>query len=599
MLIACASYGSNSACLPILTLPKQVSIEHGDTGGREMHPQSARDVGIDLVQGDDGIPMLSLAMKPKELTVPIQAPVCLYTHRVSTGQLGMRFLRYKQNVYDRVEKTLQITITTEDIDALTGLAKMLDKALLMGRRTNGGGASVKKPAHRRPLSSRPVNSSFAPIGSGGAFSIVGKQQRPSVLADTEALPPLSDEQQHALNMIKSGKTIFFTGCAGTGKSLLIKHIIREIPEVDVTGTTGLAGCLLGGTTINAWSGLGRAEGSFETIVRNASRGESGQRWRRCQALIIDEVSMMDGAFFDLLEAVARKVRGNSRPFGGIQLILSGDFHQLPPVVKDQLKRKFAFESDSWQRCIQASVQLTQVFRQNDSDFIDILAEIRAGTAPESTLRALLARCAAPLGLEDGILPTQLLTHRMDVDAINDRQLNSLEGNAVTFTAQDSGDTAALQAACPAPRTLRLKIGAQVMLTRNLSSRQGLVNGARGVVENFTPSGLPVVKFARGGASMTIGRERYSIRQGGQDAAIRSQIPLALAWAVTVHKSQGLSLDRVEVSLDRAFEAGMAYVALSRARNLEGLRIVGSIASAALRADPKVVAFYAKLKCREI
>ncbi|KAL4516704.1 hypothetical protein Ndes2437A_g00830 [Nannochloris sp. 'desiccata'] len=528
----------------------RVSIEHGDAGGREMHPQSARDVGIDLVQGDDGIPMLSLAMKPKDMTIPVRAPVCLYTHRISAGQLGMRFLRYKQNVYDRVEKTVQITITTDDIDSLTGLAKMLDKALLMGRR-NGSGA-IGKLAHRRPLSSRPVNCSFAPVGSGGAFSIVGKQQRPSVLADTEDLPPLSDEQQNALNMIKSGKSIFFTGCAGTGKSLLIKHITGAIPEVDVTGTTGLAGCLLGGTTINAWSGLGRAEGSFDTIVRNASRGES--------------------------EAVARKVRGNSRPFGGIQLILSGDFHQLPPVVKDQLTRKFTFESESWQRCIQASVQLTQVFRQNDSDFIDILAEIRAGTAPESTLRALLARCAAPLELEDGILPTQLLTHRADVDAINDRQLNSLEGNVISFTAQDSGDTAALQAACPAPRTLRLKVGAQW--------------------KKFTPSGLPVVKFARGGESMTIGRERYSIRQGGEDAAVRSQIPLALAWAVTVHKSQGLTLDRVEVSLDRAFEAGMAYVALSRARNLEGLRIVGSIASAALRADPKVVAFYAKLKCRE-
>ena len=193
-----------------------------------------------------------------------------------------------------------------------------------------------------------------------------------------------------------------------------------------------------------------------------------------------------------------------------------------------------------------------------SDFIDILAEIRAGTAPESTLRALLARCSAPLELEDGILPTQLFTHRADVDAINDKQLASLEGTAVTFTAQDSGDTASLQAACPAPRTVRLKVGAQVMLTRNLSSKQGLVNGARGVVEKFTPSGLPVVKFARGGDSMTIGRERYSIRQGGQDIAVRSQIPLALAWAVTVHKSQGLTLDRVEVSLDRAFEAGMAY-----------------------------------------
>ena len=242
------------------------------------------------------------------------------------------------------------------------------------------------------------------------------------------------------------------------------------------------------------------------------------------------------------------------------------------------------------------MQLTQVFRQRDNDFIEILSHIRDGTVPESTLRALLARCSAPLSLEDGILPTQLFTHRADVEAINERQLASLSGDLVNFSAQDNGDAAALQSSCPAPRSLRLKVGAQVMLTRNISARKGLVNGARGVVEKFTSGGEPVVKCAarEGDDAIIIGRERYSIRVGGQESAYRMQIPLALAWAVTVHKSQGLSLDRVEVSLDRAFESGMAYVALSRARSLEGLRIVGGIASAAMKADPKVLRFYTRL-----
>ena len=526
-------------------------------------------------------------MKPKALLIPVRPPVSMYSHRVVAGQLGMRFLKFKQNPWDRVEKTLQVTITTEDIENLAALAKMLDKALSRGRGTSSTNSN------RRPLATRPINTL-------GAFSIAGKVQKQATAADPreEELPPLSDEQGRALDLVKAGKSIFFTGCAGTGKSLLLRHIVRVLPtdSTFITGTTGLAGCLLGGTTINAFAGIGRAEGDFDTIVRNASRGESGLRWRRCTALIVDEISMMDGKFFDLLESVARKIRGNTRPFGGIQLILSGDFFQLPPVSKNPASRRFAFEAESWERCVQANVQLTQVFRQRDNDFIEILSHIRDGTVPESTLRALLARCSAPLSLEDGILPTQLFTHRADVEAINERQLASLSGDLVNFSAQDNGDAAALQSSCPAPRSLRLKVGAQVMLTRNISARKGLVNGARGVVEKFTSGGEPVVKFAarEGDDAIIIGRERYSIRVGGQESAYRMQIPLALAWAVTVHKSQGLSLDRVEVSLDRAFESGMAYVALSRARSLEGLRIVGGIASAAMKADPKVLRFYTRL-----
>lgn len=574
----------------------QVSVEHGDAGGREVRAECLRNAAVEFFLTEEGTPTLAIAAKPKEILIPIAPPVTMYGHRVQEGQLGLRFLKYKQNPFSRVEKTLQITITTDEKEDLIRLRDGIDKVLRSGRAGTGAHRPGMAPVARRVLCPRTLNSSSA------GFCIAGRPQQMASAcegpaANEEDLPPLSIEQENALNLVKSGKSIFFTGSAGTGKSLLLRHILRTLPRdtTFVTGTTGLAGSLLGGTTINSFSGVGRAEGDLDSIARNAGRGESGLRWRRATHVIIDEISMMDGRFFDLLEAVARKVRGNALPFGGIQLILSGDFHQLPPVAKDAASRRFCFEAAAWPRCVHACVELTQVFRQSDDEFIDILGAVRAGTAPEGMLRALLARCARPLEMDDGILPTQLFTHRADVDAINAKQLASLDGDEVCLVANDAGDAMALQTSCPALRTLRLKIGAQVMLTRNISAKKGLVNGARGVVERFTPGGLPVVRFATGGHSMTVDREKWVLNVGGRVVAQRIQVPLALAWAVTVHKSQGMTLDRVEVSLDKAFEAGMAYVALSRARCLEGLRIIGSIASAALKADAKVTAFYASMR----
>ncbi|CAL5220858.1 g2943 [Coccomyxa viridis] len=417
----------------------------------------------------------------------------------------------------------------------------------------------------------------------------------------EELAPLSVEQQSIADRVVAGHSVFFTGCAGTGKSLLLKHILRALPQATtyVTASTGLAASVLGGTTLNAFAGIGRAS-DLESMTKMASRPDAAQRWRRATTLIIDEISMVDATLFEHLEAVARHVRRSKAPFGGIQLVLTGDFHQLPPVAKGaaaMAARRFAFESECWASCVSSCMQLKKVFRQADRDFIDILARMRSGACTSQDLRELEAGCSRSLDLSDGILPTMLFTHCEDVEAVNAQRLAELPGDSVRFAAQDTGRTEALQA-CQSKASLELKAGAQVMLTRNVAPGRGLVNGARGIVQRFcgTSIRLPVVLFANG-LETTVGKERWTIRSGTAVVATRTQVPLALGWALSVHKSQGMTLDRVEVNLAKAFEAGMAYVALSRARSLKGLRISGIINARSLRADPKVLAFYATLGSR--
>ncbi|KAL4856085.1 ATP-dependent DNA helicase PIF1 [Chlorella vulgaris] len=617
-----------------MRLVAKVRVEHTDLGGSFVRPQSGKDVEVGLEHCQQRGVVLSIGLKPRPLLLPVALPVALYGARVHEGHLGLKFLRVKQNPWDTVSKCIQLSITCEDCAALKKLRDHINSVLLKcataasaskngvaaaagcKQQKAGAGGLVGGPGlPRRPLAPRSLNtlaavqapsSSMAslrsgpgpaPTASGFSFGAGGGRHALASSAESagggvEDLESLSEEQQRALQLSLKVASPFCAGCAGTGKSLLLRHILQGLPRdtTFVTGTTGLAACHLGGTTINSFAGIGRGEGTLESLVRMASRGESLQRWRATTHLIVDEVSMMDGRLFDTLEAVARK------------LILSGDFHQLPPVCKGRegaTQRRFCFEGEAWGRCIHDSCFLSKVFRQADLEFVELLGKIRAGACPQDMLSKLLRTCQRPLPAEDGILPTQLFTHREDVDTINLKQLRALPSEARKFVAQDVGSGDVLAAACPARRSLDLKVGAQVMLIRNVSHRQGLVNGARGVVERFSEGqGLPVVRFASGRV-VTVGRERWTIASGGRMAGQRVQLPLDLAWAMSVHKSQGMTLDRVEVSLERAFEPGMAYVALSRVKALEGLRILGSIAPQALRADHKVVRFYKALRERQL
>ncbi|NXE45329.1 PIF1 helicase, partial [Casuarius casuarius] len=417
-------------------------------------------------------------------------------------------------------------------------------------------------------------------------------------------PParLSAEQDAVLGAVLSGKSVFFTGCAGTGKSYLLKRIVGSLPPQSTyaTASTGVAACHVGGTTLHAFAGIGSGKAPLGQCIQLAERPGVRQHWLACQHLIIDEISMVDGKFFDKLEAVARAVRKRDEPFGGIQLIICGDFLQLPPVCKANEETKFCFQAKSWRKCIQINMELTEVRRQTDKTFISLLSAVRLGRCTEEVAR-LLMQTATNRAERDGILATRLCTHKDDVELTNERRLQQLSGEVHTFEALDSDPVLVklIDAQCPVGSRVELKLGAQVMLAKNLDVSQGLVNGARGVVVGFESEqkGLPKVRFLCG-VTQVIKVERWVFKGPSGVYLSRQQLPLKLAWAISIHKSQGMSLDCVEISLSRVFENGQAYVALSRARSLAGLRVL-DFDPKVVRADPSVLQFYRQLRSHQL
>ncbi|XP_053610847.1 ATP-dependent DNA helicase PIF1 [Plodia interpunctella] len=422
-----------------------------------------------------------------------------------------------------------------------------------------------------------------------------KLYSPSPLTTTSALNP---EQHRVLEACVSGKNVFFTGSAGTGKSFLLKRIVAALPP-DVTmptASTGVAACHIGGTTLHAFAGIGDGSGSIEVLRERAAKFPLvAQKWRKCKHLIIDEISMVDGTFFEKLEAVARHVRRNEKPFGGIQLILCGDFLQLPPVVeKGKSGKRFCFQTQCWEKCIDLCFELKEVHRQTDKEFISILNSIRIGRVTKEISEKLLGTARQKIE-SDGILATRLCSLTNDSKMINDSKLENLKGEEKVFSSQDSeNSTKILDMQTIAPSKLVLKVGAQVMLLKNINVNAGLVNGARGVVVRFE-EGLPVVRFKNKKEYMARA-ERWFVKNSNGSLLCRRQVPLNLAWAFSIHKSQGLTLDCVEMSLSKIFEAGQAYVALSRAQSLDTLRVL-DFDSRHVWADPNVLEFYQKFRRR--
>ncbi|XP_070234176.1 ATP-dependent DNA helicase PIF1 isoform X3 [Bos mutus] len=276
-------------------------------------------------------------------------------------------------------------------------------------------------------------------------------------------PELSKEQAAVLRAVLKGQSIFFTGSAGTGKSYLLKRILGSLPPTGTvaTASTGVAACHIGGTTLHAFAGIGSGQAPLAQCVALAQRPGVRQGWLNCQRLVIDEISMVEADLFDKLEAVARAVRQQNKPFGGIQLIICGDFLQLPPVTKGSQLPQFCFQAKSWRRCVPVTLELTEVWRQTDKTFISLLQAVRLGRCSDEVTRQLRATAAHKVG-RDGIVATRLCTHQDDVALTNERQLQELPGEVHSFEAMDSDPQQArtLDAQCPVSQLLQLKLGAQ-------------------------------------------------------------------------------------------------------------------------------------------
>ena len=428
--------------------------------------------------------------------------------------------------------------------------------------------------------------------------------RPRTSAPAFETGSLNAEQRAALRRIVGGENCFLTGAAGTGKSFLLRRIIEELTEVHgaegvaVTASTGIAAIHVGGQTIHRWAGVGEGKEELDRLVRRVLADEAAtHRWRQAKVLCLDEVSMIDADLLSKLDSMAKAVRCLGQPFGGLQLLFCGDFFQLPPISVSH-GGGFAFECQAWLESRIATIVLTTVVRQRgDACFTRILGNLRRGmcTAEDSAALRLCEGRWADGPPADGIEPTRIYCVNRDVDRENSEELLRLPGTATPFRAIDSGGTAGgvdeKQLDAKAPPKLILKTGAQVMMTRNQPDLD-LANGSRGVVEGFErPRNgrgelAPLVRFDDGRLLLV---ERQPFRHG---AVTRMQLPLKLAWALTVHKSQGMTVSRAVVQLADAFAYGQAYVALSRATSLAGLGIKGGrVTQRVVMAHPKVLTFY--------
>ena len=402
-------------------------------------------------------------------------------------------------------------------------------------------------------------------------------------------------QNEALEIMKTGVNVFLTGEPGSGKTHTINAYIRWLGargvDVAVTASTGIAATHVNGMTIHSWSGIGvKRDVSDWDIEMIMSKEKTAKRILDAKVLVIDEISMLDAATLESVDKVLRTLRRQPMtqgdPFGGLQVIFVGDFFQLPPISKGGEHVSFAFESPAWKAANPVACYLGEQHRQDDGEFLDLLSAMRQGTFAGKHRDLLKTRIG--LTSKDAVA-TRLYTHNADVDRINSDALEKISESTHVYQMVSRGAqplVEALKRNCLSPETLVLKIGAAVMFTRN-NFDEGYVNGTLGDVIGFSPMGSPIVK-TRSGLTLTVEQAEWAIQDGNRILAKINQIPLRLAWAITVHKSQGMSLDAAVIDLGSAFEYGQGYVAISRVRTLAGLFLEG-FNERALQMHPNIVA----------
>lgn len=410
-------------------------------------------------------------------------------------------------------------------------------------------------------------------------------------------------QDEALVILKTGANVFLTGEPGSGKTHTINQYTQYLRargvDMAITASTGIAATHIGGMTIHSWGGIGIKSflGKYD-LDRIASSEYVVKRIRRAQVLVMDEVSMLAPETLTMVDAVCREVRQSKEAFGGLQVILVGDFFQLPPVrrydgsgqatlIKTPTAR-FAFDAPVWHRANFVTCYLTEQHRQDDPEFLSVLTAIRQN-AVAAKHRSQIAKRERKAESVATITP-KIYSHNADVDGMNEEMLAKLKSEVKRFIMLSRGPTAlveTLKKGCLSPEVLSLKLGAAVMFTKN-NPKEGYVNGTLGTVQEFNPlTGQPLVR-THDGREVLVELAEWNVEENGHVRASVMQLPLRLAWAITVHKSQGMSLDEAVMDLREVFEYGQGYVALSRVRRFKGLHLLG-INDRALEVHPEVLA----------
>ncbi len=439
----------------------------------------------------------------------------------------------------------------------------------------------------------------------------------------------TQQHQYAFNKYKNGENIFITGPGGSGKSIFIKKLVKYANdydiEISVCAMTGCAALLLecGAKTIHSWGGFGIAKGKNSEIADNIANNKYKRtNWRKVQILVVDEISMLSYKLFELMELTARKTRKNEKLFGGIQLVFCGDFFQLPPVGDndDIFTRKFCFESELFDKVFpnENKIQFTKIFRQKDIIYSKILNKLRVGKISQKGIHELNKCIGKTCQNKSLVRPTIIHPLKSNVEQINQKSLHDLPGEISSFNinyelldiedipnnkkqhifdinkSKIENEYKILENTINCPKSLKLKVGAQVMCTVNidLDEDKPICNGSQGIISHFhSASGFPVVRFNNG---LLKHITPHSWTSENIPIVYITQIPLILAWAVTIHKIQGATIDIAEIDIGSGiFEYGQSYVALSRVTNLEGL-FLKSFDPSKIKINSKVQQFYQKI-----
>ncbi len=395
-----------------------------------------------------------------------------------------------------------------------------------------------------------------------------------------------------------GESVYLTGAAGSGKTYVLNQYIdylrKNKVQMGITASTGIAATHINGMTIHSWSGIGIKDSlTDQDIDTLLDKSHLRIRFLNVKTLILDEISMIHAYRLDMIDKVCRAFKMNDKPFGGLQVIMCGDFFQLPPVTRGNEDGSFVYKSDVWSQMDLKICYLEEQHRQSDDAFLTVLNDIRNNDVSEDTMNYLAARFEAKV--ENFDTPTKLYTHNIDVDAINAKELQKLSSVAHVHKMSSYGKSdlvELLHKSCLAPEQLALKEGAQVMFVKN-NFEKGYVNGTLGKIIGFDATNYPKVKTFDD-RIITAEPESWAIEVEGVVKAQVTQIPLRLAWAITIHKSQGMSLDAAEIDLSKSFLPGMGYVALSRVRTLSGMKLVG-FNNMALRVNAEVLEVDKQLK----